>query len=65
MSLFSPNNLVFSTLRIRILKYIKQKYCQLCYMVVKYGLLHLNGEQEPEANIWILKDYEWEVEKAS
>ena len=28
------------SLRIWQLKYIKQQYCQLCYMVVKHGLLH-------------------------
>ena len=38
---YSVQTLLSSRLqRIWKLKYIKQQYCQLCYMGVKHGLLH-------------------------
>ena len=44
------------SVRIWKLKYIKQ-YCQLCYMIVKHGLL-------PEANICPKEESEWGMELA-
>jgi hypothetical protein len=39
MLIFSPYTIVFST-SLQELEYTKQKYCLLCFIDVKHGIVH-------------------------